>query len=95
MRTITRLIAVLALTTAAGGVLASPAHAASDPAVTGCPFTGLYATYSDGQLSDLQYSYPRDTALTVTGGDGNAALVTVNHTGQHGWMDASCVLFLA
>jgi hypothetical protein len=74
---------------------AAPASAASNPAVTGCSFTPIYTSYEDNQLIDPRYYYPRDTALTVTDGDGQAWHVTVDRNGDTGWMDAGCVLFLA
>jgi hypothetical protein len=96
VRLISRVTAAAATAVAATVVFAgAPAWAAADPAVTGCSFTPLYATYVDGQLADLQYYYPRNTALTVTGGDGDAWQVTVNRNGEQGWMAADCVRFLA
>jgi hypothetical protein len=95
MGKIARLTAVAVAATAASAVLATPAQAVPDPAVTGCSFTGLYSTYTGGVLSGLQYYYPRNTALTVTAGDGDAWQVVVTRNGQQGWMEAGCVLFLA
>lgn len=95
MRPISRLAGIAVIALAPVG-LALPAQAATaDPAVTSCSFTGLYDTYSDGQLSGLRRYYTPNTALTVTGGDGGAWQVTINRNGQSGWMDADCVLFLA
>jgi hypothetical protein len=95
MRKTARLSAVAVAATAASALLATPAQAVPDPAVTGCSFTPLYSTYSGGVLSGLKYYYPRNTVLTVTAGDGNAWQVTVNRNGEQGWMEADCVLFLA
>jgi hypothetical protein len=95
MRTIARLAVLATAAATAGALLATPAQAAELPAVTSCYFTPLYATYSDGRLSDLKYYYPRDTALTVADGDAHAWHVTVNRNGQQGWMEANCVSFLA
>lgn len=96
MRMIARLAAI-ATTTAAAGFLAVPANAAdiTYPALTGCSFTPLYTTNDNGRLSDIQYYYPRDTRVTVTGGDNRAWLVVVDRNGQRGWMGGECVLFLA
>jgi len=74
---------------------AAPASAASSPAVTGCSFTPIYTSFEDSQLIGPRYYYARNTALTVTDGDGQAWLVTVDRNGDTGWMDADCVLFLA
>jgi hypothetical protein len=95
MRLFSRLTVATATALAAGMLAASPALAAADPAVTGCSFTPLYATYADGQLTDPGYYYPRNTALTVSAGDGNAWQVTVNYNGAQGWMENACVRFLA
>jgi hypothetical protein len=95
MRIIKRLATVAVLTAAIGTAAAAPASAASDPAVTNCSFTPIYTTYENGQLSGQRFFYARNTALTVTGGDGQAWFVTVNRNGDTGWMDADCVAFLA
>lgn len=96
MRTISKLAAVAATASVCGALLTAPAQAATEyPAVTGCSFTGLYSTNNGGQLSDLQYYYPRNTELTVTSGDSTAWWVTVNRNGRQGWMEGDCVLFLA
>ena len=95
MRLLSRLTAAATSAVAASMLIASPALADADPAVTGCSFTPLYAAYVDGQLSDIKYYYPRNTTLTVSGGDGNAWQVTVDRNGDQGWMTADCVRFLA
>lgn len=96
MRPISRITAAAATAVAATVALtATPARAAADPAVTGCSFTPLYATYAEGQLADVKYYYPRNTTLSVTAGDGEAWQVTVTRNGDQGWMSADCVRFLA
>lgn len=95
MRAIHRIVVSAVMAVGVGALAASPANAASDPAVTSCSFTPIHTTYEGGQLSDPRYYYARNTRLTVTSGDGQAWFVTVNRNGDTGWMDADCVRFLA
>ncbi|HEX5595422.1 MAG TPA: hypothetical protein VFX61_05265 [Micromonosporaceae bacterium] len=95
MRTVQRIALAATLTAGLGAVAASPASAASEPAVTSCSFTPIYSTYQNGQLSDPRYHYSRGTEITVSNGDGYAWLVTVKRNGDTGWMEAACVRFLA
>lgn len=95
MRTLARVLVTAALTAGLGAAVVPAADAATDPAVTGCPFTPLYATYQNGQLSNLKFYVPGTERLTVSEGDGNAWFVTVDDTGSTGWMPGECVLFLA